>query len=54
VDACGIMAGGLSHVRLSPVERIPAPDMPVFADAAQSIVAAGVRKKIYCKAGAYQ
>jgi hypothetical protein len=30
------------------------PDMPVFADAAQSIVAAVQRKKIYCKARAYQ
>jgi len=28
--------------------------MSVFADAGQSIVAAVKRKKIYCKAGAYQ
>jgi hypothetical protein len=28
--------------------------MSVFADAAQSMVAAVKRKKIYCKAGAYQ
>jgi hypothetical protein len=48
------MAGGLGHVRLSPVRRIPAPSMPVFADAAQSMVAAVKRKKIYCKASAYQ
>jgi hypothetical protein len=30
------------------------PSMSVFADAAQSIVAAVKRKKIYCKASAYQ
>jgi hypothetical protein len=30
------------------------PSMTVLADAAQSIVAAVQRKKIYCKASAYQ
>jgi hypothetical protein len=44
----------VSHVRLSPVRRIPTPSMSVFADAAQSIVAAVQRKKIYCKTRAYQ